>query len=193
LWEFCHSSPTNNSGKDEFTLTRDQTQLPLSRFHHYFAGLVFTPGTFTKTRMSALLQAFLLGMFLNGVARWNFDPIYQTPASLVGDGTRGTEIPRFVTNSTNFLGNETRLVWAGIPEEMRDRWTGFSLLVDDVERYEGGKTDFDLEGIDGMDWDIPHYFRIAYKSKDGVTGDFTMAATGDWRYGSWIDPDVGSS
>lgn len=60
------------------------------------------PGTAFVTRPSAVFQGFLLGMFLNGVGRWGFDTILATVASLVGDGSLGTQIPTFLTNSTNF-------------------------------------------------------------------------------------------
>lgn len=52
------------------------------RFHHYIAAMVFIPGTAFPTRMSALCQAFLLGMFLNGVAAFDFASILQTVADV---------------------------------------------------------------------------------------------------------------
>lgn len=48
------------------------------RFHHYSAGLFIMPATGFANRPSAVYQAFLLGMFLNGAGKWGFDSILQT-------------------------------------------------------------------------------------------------------------------
>lgn len=52
------------------------------RVHHYFLAMVLMPGTAFPTRLSALYQGFLLGMFLNGAAAWGFDSILQTAAQV---------------------------------------------------------------------------------------------------------------
>lgn len=48
------------------------------RLHHYIFAMALIPGTAFPTRLSAIYQAFMLGMFLNGVAAWGFDSILQT-------------------------------------------------------------------------------------------------------------------
>lgn len=48
------------------------------RLHHYILGMVIMPITAFPTRLSAIYQAFFLGMFLNGVAAFDFDSILQT-------------------------------------------------------------------------------------------------------------------
>lgn len=48
------------------------------RLHHYIAAMVLIPGTAFPTRLSAIYQGFLLGMFLNGIAAFGFDSILQT-------------------------------------------------------------------------------------------------------------------
>ena len=58
------------------------------RIHHYILGLVFMPGTAFKVRPSLAYQGLLLGFFINGIARWGFDSIIQTPAAL-GEGAGG--------------------------------------------------------------------------------------------------------
>lgn len=60
------------------------SQLPdlTLRLHHYIFAMVFIPGTAFPTRLSAIYQAFLLGMFLNGVAAFGFDSILQTAADV---------------------------------------------------------------------------------------------------------------
>lgn len=52
------------------------------RLHHYVFAMLLIPGTGFPSKLSALMQAFLLGMFLNGVARWGFDSILQTAAQV---------------------------------------------------------------------------------------------------------------
>ncbi|KAG6879746.1 hypothetical protein C0992_012066 [Termitomyces sp. T32_za158] len=53
------------------------------RIHHYIISMALIPGTAFPTRVSAILQAFLLGMFLNGAAAFGFDSILQTAAEVV--------------------------------------------------------------------------------------------------------------
>lgn len=52
------------------------------RLHHYIIAIALMPGTGFPTRLSALYQGFLLGLFLNGVAAFNFASILQTPADV---------------------------------------------------------------------------------------------------------------
>lgn len=52
------------------------------RLHHYFAAILLMPLTAFPTRLSALYQAFVLGMFLNGGAAFGFASIVQTPAEV---------------------------------------------------------------------------------------------------------------
>lgn len=54
------------------------------RLHHYFAAMLLVPLTAFPTRLSAIYQAFLLGMFLNGGAAFGFASILQTPAEVCG-------------------------------------------------------------------------------------------------------------
>jgi hypothetical protein len=52
------------------------------RLHHYILSMVLIPGTGFPTRLSAIYQGFLLGMFLNGGAAFGFDSILQTTAEV---------------------------------------------------------------------------------------------------------------
>lgn len=52
------------------------------RLHHYIIALALTPGTAFPTRLSAIYQGFLLGLFLNGVAGYGFSSILQTAADV---------------------------------------------------------------------------------------------------------------
>lgn len=60
------------------------SQLPGLQFrlHHYVIAMVLMPGTAFPTRLSAIYQGFLLGMFLNGVAAFGLDSILQTAADV---------------------------------------------------------------------------------------------------------------
>jgi len=166
------------------------SQLPgLSlRIHHYILAIILMPGTGLPTRVSAICQGYLLGLFLNGAAAYGFDSMLQTVADLQQDATLGTDLPTFLTNSTTYnssiaLVNQV-LLWEAPPAG----WDGFSLLVDDVERYVGAALNFSLAAFQQ---DIPHFFRLALTS-DGNAGDFTNAAT-LYPNGTWVDPPPGPS
>jgi len=158
------------------------------RLHHYILAMVLIPGTAFPTRLSAIYQGFLLGMFLNGAAAFGFDSILQTASQLRQDGPQGSLLPTFLTNSTSFnvsiaLVNQT-IRWDGLT----GTWDGFALLVDDVERYVGTALNFSLAAFDPT---IPHFFRLAY-TLGANTGDFTMPAV-LWPNGTWMDPEFGPS
>ena len=160
------------------------------RIHHYIFAMVFLPGTAFPTRLSAIFQGVLLGMFLNGAAAFGYDSILQTTAELLRDATLGSEIPEFLTTAATFNASipfiEQTLRWAPLPDN--STWDGFSLLVDDVERYVGPAMEFSLALFDPL---LPHFFRIALTSS-GVSGDFTMPAT-LWPNGTWVDPLEGAT
>jgi len=52
------------------------------RLHHYFIAMVLMPGTAFPTRLSAIYQGFLLGLFLNGTAAFGFASILQTASQV---------------------------------------------------------------------------------------------------------------
>lgn len=64
------------------------------RIHHYILALLLLPGTSMQTRPSLLYQGILIGLFINGIARWNWDPILQTAAALQGDAQHGSLLTR---------------------------------------------------------------------------------------------------
>jgi hypothetical protein len=122
------------------------------------------------------------------------------------DGPQGSALPTFLTTSTNFntsvaFINQT-ISWA-TPD---GTWDGFSLLVDDVERYVGPALNISLAAFDPT---LPHFFRLAVCLQSfifipnvlnshsqytfrGDAGDFTMPAT-LWPNGTWVDPLPGPS
>ncbi|RDX52030.1 hypothetical protein OH76DRAFT_1400943 [Lentinus brumalis] len=160
------------------------------RLHHYVLAMVLISGTGFPTRLSAIYQGFLLGMFLNGVAAFGFDSILQTAQDLQRDAPLGSDLPSFATNSTNFNSsipfvNQT-IFWNPLPSD--ESWDGFALLVDDVERYVGAALNYSLSALQPG---IVHFFRLAYTSS-GTSGDFTKAAT-LYPNGTWVDPAPGPS
>lgn len=162
------------------------------RLHHYIAAILLMPLTAFPTRMSAICQAFLLGMFLQGVAKFGFDSILQTAAELRRDAPLGSSLPSFITNSSTIISNFTNasITWPSISAQLYESegWNGFSLLVDDVERLAGESLSYSLAGLETG---ITHFFRLAYQ-RDGVSGDFTKAAT-LFPNGTWLDPLPGPS
>ncbi|KAH7135129.1 hypothetical protein B0J11DRAFT_153523 [Dendryphion nanum] len=164
------------------------------RIHHYILGLVLAPGTSMQNRPSLLFQGILIGLFINGIARWGFDSILQTPAELRGDAQLGSLLPVITAPIVHM--NLGSLLKPNITFEWKlpfpSHYDGISVLVNDVERFkmyeDEGKKEFTwVRHLEG--W--PEYFRFAYLSGGG-RGDYTKA--GIWgREGGWTDMEGGSS
>lgn len=109
------------------------------RIHHYILSLLLLPGTAFQTRPSLLYQGILLGMHINGVARWGFAGILETPHSLQGDGAMFSRLPRFEPNpivrDTNITIFWNATVEGAATSDFPYPWGGVSLLVNDVERF----------------------------------------------------------
>ncbi|EMC93964.1 hypothetical protein BAUCODRAFT_141375 [Baudoinia panamericana UAMH 10762] len=108
------------------------------RIHHYILALLLLPGTSFQNRPSLLYQGLLVGLFVNGIARWGFDSILQTPGELFQGAQQGTLLPAVsvlaigASNITFNLGP--------LPQYERKAdvfWDGISVLVNDVERFKG--------------------------------------------------------
>ena len=156
------------------------------RIHHYIIALLLLPGTSVQTRSSLLYQGLLLGLFVNGTARWGFDSILQTPASLREDGSYGLWLPSLhpPSISSTSQGSNITFSWDGPPTPVLD---GVSVLVNDVERFRG----FFAEAVSAYNftWTRPaglglsEYFRFGY-IKDDIALDYTKA--GVWfPNGTW--------
>ncbi|KAF1845912.1 uncharacterized protein K460DRAFT_338648 [Cucurbitaria berberidis CBS 394.84] len=153
------------------------------RIHHYIIALLLLPGTALQTRASLLCQGILVGLFVNGIARWGFDPILQTAAALRGDAQLGSGIPSIlepIINDTNIT-----FMWEGL---LRG-YEGVSVLVNDVERSRG----FNQVGNGSFTWrrqalEAPEYFRFGFVKSlpfGSVSySDFTRAGTW-WPNGTW--------
>lgn len=165
------------------------------RIHHYILGLLLVGGTSMQTRPSLLFQGLLIGLFINGIARWGFDSILQTPAELFPENQHGNILPTINATIHNNFGTSWKpnitFNWEW-PEPNPRLYDGVSVLVNDVERFRGYKD----AGKDSFTWvrhmdDVPEYFRFAYMA-GGARGDYTKAGT--WRTdGGWTEMEDGRS
>lgn len=158
------------------------------RIHHYILALLLLPGTSMQTRPSLIYQGLLIGLFINGIARWGFDPVLQTPDSLRGDAQLGSELPTIPSPSIE-TGNSTSNITFTWEPPTTASFDGISILVNDVERFRSyfedsvGSEDRFVWTREG-DLDMNEYFRFAFM--DGSdSGDYTKAgvwtADGEWR------------
>ncbi|KAL8656406.1 MAG: hypothetical protein Q9210_000265 [Variospora velana] len=154
------------------------------RIHHYFLALLLLPGTRLQTRPSLLYQGILVGLFINGTARWGFDSILQTTNELRGpDGPLHSALP----NITSIVPAVSTITFEWAMPPLAQGYDGISTLVNDVERWrwyigEGQpiKT-FEREEAGAVE-----YFRFALMRGSGAA-DFTKAGVwegdGVWRGG----------
>ncbi|PSN74733.1 hypothetical protein BS50DRAFT_22835 [Corynespora cassiicola Philippines] len=164
------------------------------RIHHYILGLLLVPGTSMQNRPSLLFQGILVGLFINGTARWGFASILETPDALRGDGQLGTLLPMVLPPiihsniGTGLMPNITFEWELPFPRT----YDGLSILVNDVERYRG----YEDTGKESFTWvrhmkDVPEYFRFAYMHGND-RGDYTKAGVWD-KDGGWTQMDPGPS
>lgn len=171
------------------------------RIHHYILAILLLPGTAFQNRPSLFYQGLLCGLFINGIARWGFDSILQTPGELLSDAPQGSLLPNI---SAPVLGatNITFTLGPVPPANPKGRhYDGISVLVNDVERFKG-YADYDAEGLwtpqgtrawtwNRHDESLPEYFRFAYLEGNAV-GDYTKAGT--WLVnGTWVPMKSGPS
>lgn len=153
------------------------------RIHHYILAMLFIPGTSMQTRPSLLYQGLLLGLFINGVARWGFDSILQTSAALFSGGPQYSMLPNITTLASPEL-PYVHFSWDWPPQG----YDGLSLLVNDVERYRW----YIGEGNNSFTWRATRhqprqreFFRFAYM-RASQSADYTQA--GIWEAnGTWMD------
>ncbi|PTB79754.1 hypothetical protein M440DRAFT_1389675 [Trichoderma longibrachiatum ATCC 18648] len=160
------------------------------RIHHYVLALLLLPGTSLQTRPSLLYQGLLVGLFINGIARWGFDPVLETPAALQGDAQKGTLLPT-IPQPVIHLGDgphSTSNITFTWNQPSSNVYDGISILVNDVERFRGYFDDI-IDRQDSFVWSrnatlgLPEYFRFAYMLGSS-SGDYTKAgiwsADGEW-------------
>ncbi|KAG5949629.1 hypothetical protein E4U53_005811 [Claviceps sorghi] len=169
------------------------------RIHHYVLALLLLPGTSLQMRASLVYQGLLVGLFINGVARWGFDPVLQTPAALQGDAQKGTPLPVVHRPSIELADGSSATAWSNISftwdAPPLKQFDGISILVNDVERFRSYFADVDAAST--FTWSrprtlgLPEYFRFALM--DGSeSGDYTKA--GVWEAsGEWAEMKPGPS
>lgn len=114
------------------------------RIHHYILGLLFLPGTSFQNRPSLVYQGLLLGLFINGIARWGFASILETPAALLQGAAQGTLLPTvsvLAIAAKNITFDLGRL--PTYDARQGRSYDGVSILVNDVERFRGYSDDVD--------------------------------------------------
>ncbi|KAF4585530.1 LCCL domain containing protein [Ophiocordyceps camponoti-floridani] len=168
------------------------------RLHHYILALVLLPGTSLQMRPSLLYQGLLVGLFINGVARWGFDPVLQTPQSLLGDAQRDSLLPLIhppeVHLGGDIVGSSSNITFRWEPPA-GPQYDGMSVLVNDVERFRtyfgdaGEKSEFVWSRNSTLG--LPEYFRFAFMTGSD-SNDYTRAGT--WNAdGQWKDMAAGPS
>lgn len=167
------------------------------RIHHYILALLLLPGTFPQTRPSLLYQGLLIGLFINGIARWGYDPILQTDVELRGDASLGTRLPSIlppIIHMNADVGAPANITFEWEQPPLSEGYDGISVLVNDVERYKG----YQDRGLKSFTWvrrqeweGLPEYFRFAFMMGSG-TADYTRA--GVWEAdGGWREMEPGPS
>jgi hypothetical protein len=161
------------------------------RIHHYILALLLLPGTALQTRPSLLYQGILVGLFINGIARWGFDSVLQTPAELLNDAQLGSALPEIISP---IIENDN--ITFAFPELAGD-YDGISVLVNDVERFHKYGTN-DSDPFTWTRWKEgePEYFRFGFVKVGSLSeiryGDFTKPGT--WEVnGSWVHMEPGPS
>jgi hypothetical protein len=164
------------------------------RIHHYILALLLLPGTSMQTRPSLLYQGLLIGLFINGIARWDFDSLLQTAYSLQGDAQLDSPLPVILTPAIALAANLSSITfrWAPPPGP---RYDGISVLVNDVERFRSYFNESDSQ--DHFTWsrnsslEIKEYFRFAYV-EGSQSDDYTKAGVWDDK-GEWEVMEAGPS
>ncbi|KAH8909110.1 hypothetical protein BR93DRAFT_911015 [Coniochaeta sp. PMI_546] len=164
------------------------------RIHHYILALLLLPGTSMQTRPSLLYQGLLIGLFINGIARWDFDSILQTAYSLQGDAQLDSPLPTILAPAITLAANLSSITFRWGPPP-GPRYDGISVLVNDVERFRTYFNEYDSQ--DHFTWsrnaslEIREYFRFAYV-EGSQSDDYTKA--GVWNEkGEWEVMEAGPS
>jgi len=123
-------------------------------FHHYMIGLLLWPITAFNSRPSALLQGILLGLFINGAARWGFGSLFDIYS------IEGPSPPTQVFFESR-LNNTVTLSWENICQ-------AYSLRMNDFEVYRGIHSQAVIT-LPNTDLDLLYYFCVRCL-QDGILG-----------------------
>lgn len=174
------------------------------RLHHYIWAMILLPGTGFPTTPGLAYQGLLVGLFVAGIARWDFDSIIQTYNQLRrGAPALVDALPVFLAPS---IENNTVLIqWENV-KAMAPKYDGYSLIINDVERYRGHAAHFNLSSwistslanITGstttqLTLPVNYYLRLAFARVLGhETGDYTRAAIFNLEHSNWTFPSPGA-
>lgn len=168
------------------------------RLHHYIFALILLPGTGFQTSPSLFYNGILVGLLVAGVARWDFDSIIQTREQLRrGAPSLEGSIPSFLDPVFGPEGIVIR--WNS---SLESTWDGFSLLINDIERYRGSLSEFEFTAwLDNVHRNVSlatlpvkYYFRLAYAMvRSTETSDYTRTAVLDQKALNWTLPLDGRS
>lgn len=172
------------------------------RLHHYIWAMILLPGTAFQTTPGLAYQGLLVGLFVAGIARWDFDSIIQTYNQL----RRGA--PALIDALPTFLDpiieNSTVLIQWDHSKPLDPKFDGYSLIINDVERYRGHLAEFNLSQwiptvlanvttSHSMPIPLKYYFRLAFARVLGHdTGDYTRAAIFNLDTANWTFPPPGA-
>lgn len=152
------------------------------RIHHYILALLLLPGTAFQNRPSLLYQGLLVGLFVNGIARWGFDSILQTPTELLKGVQQGSLLPA-VAVAARAPGNITFDLGA-LPRwdrRLATRYDGLSILVNDVEQFRGyadGRQYWDDRRLDGDNFTWTWERHVVHTPKDAPGRDGSAGEAG---------------
>lgn len=176
--------------------------------HHWIFGLIFLPLTRMQMRNCLLYQAILLGVFINGAARWGFDsPLTaRTSTRSISDQfsvTGPTPTANWTFTLDSFQQDRT-LKWGFYPVAPYEQWVpsslanasnpitdidtipagmwihGYSLVMNDVEIYRGRKASYDLRALNTN----------LHELKEDRPYFFRVAITSEGRTFGYTDPMV---
>ncbi len=151
------------------------------RIHHYIMALIFMPGTSMQTRPSLAYQGVLVGFYVNGLARWGWDSVLQTDRALRGDGTLDFGVPRVNAPIIDLGGKSSITFDLSLSDIAGTTADGFSVLVNDVERYRGFLDDLDAQTLSSLNTSIQEVAPIDPNENNGANTSASKAKEGKRR------------
>lgn len=180
------------------------------RIHHYILGMTLVMFCSTRGVSAYLFQGILIGLVISGVGTWGFASIVETNISLLrGEAGASLKPPVFSFNQSA----PTQISWETLNSSViSPKFDGYSLLINDVERYVGKDSTIDINELlidDPSFGDLlkntvshspnssaPLYVRVAHANTNNSRkerGDYTNAGILNWPQGTWQDPPPGVS
>ncbi|CAN3373347.1 hypothetical protein DIURU_001277 [Diutina rugosa] len=167
--------------------------------HHYILAMILLPGCGTRNVTGLMFSGLLLGLFISGASRWGLDSILETAVQWARSDPIGQIIPPMISN---FNASTGELSWVGEAMAFTEQLSGLhnftsvSLLINDVEMYQGNGTSVNLTRLlpqaIRMATDIPVYLRMARLNPvANEYSDYSNAAVLQWPSGNLTLPAPG--